>query len=258
MKAGMDFGTTLVKAVWNNGNYMLASTAEQSLDEIIAMMKKDGVRQINAAGINTAVFEGFEIYRKSGDIIQNEIEMQAKGAKELLRISGNPLEKFLIVSIGTGTSYTFVDKSIEKCPFGNSISGGFMLGLGKLLGAKDCKDIESRAVNGEAMDLRIRDIAPEKAGTFEGELVIANFGKQSRNPDDAFASIVHAVAVATVRDVALIGRGFSNVAYIGTPIGKNKVLKNYLEAYTRAIGRQPYFPANGEYSLAMGAFLETD
>ncbi|HII15652.1 MAG TPA: hypothetical protein HA362_05040 [Nanoarchaeota archaeon] len=258
MKAGVDFGTTLVKAVWNNRDYRFASTADYGFDEIMAEMKADGIRQINAAGINTAELQGFEIHRKQGDIIENEIKMQANGARELLRVSGSPLEKFLLVSIGTGTSYTFVDKTIEKCPFGNSISGGFMLGLGKLLGAKDCKDIETRAMSAEAMDLKIKDIAPEKAGTFEGELVIASFGKKNITLNDAFASIVHTVAVATVRDVALIGRDFNNVAYIGTPIGKNKVLKNYLEAYTMAIGRKPYFPEKGEYSLALGAFLEAE
>ena len=116
MKAGIDFGTTLVKAVWKKGDYRFASTAEMPLEQIIENMKSDSIRKVHAAGINNTLINDFEVYRTSGDQVQNEIELQAKGAKELLSLSGHRLEKFLIVSMGTGTSYTFVGDTIERFP----------------------------------------------------------------------------------------------------------------------------------------------
>ena len=77
-----------------------------------------------------------------------------------------------------------------------------------------------------------------------------------RNNKDVFTSLVSTVAVTTVRDILLIGSAYENIVYIGTTIANNPILNSRLEGYTRAIGKTPYFPKNGEYSLAMGAFLE--
>lgn len=268
MKAGIDFGTSLVKAVWMHGEgYKFVSTADGPLDEIVQQMKNDQVRELHIAGIGYSKdsyeqFGEFELRVKEGDPIENEVMLQSGGAKRLLEIEGYPLPQFLLVSMGTGTSYTLVTKEkATKFPLGNSLSGGLIQGLGKVLGAANYEEIARLAACGTPLDLLIKDMIPEKAGTFEGELVVANFAKGSVDSEkkDAYATIMSLVAVATIRDVMLVGMmpNFQvpeEVVFIGSTISRTPTLKNLLEMYSTMIGKKPYFPVHGEFSLAMGAY----
>lgn len=268
MKAGIDFGSTLTKAVWMVGScYRFASTADTKLEEIVNEMKSDGVKRLYVAGIgyeklDKTLIKGLEIKANSGDAIENEIQLQGMGARRIMELEGIYLDKFLLVSIGTGTSYSFVDRDrIRRFPIGNSISGGFIKALGEVLGAKDYTEIRELASKGTPLDLLIKDMLPEKEGTIEGNLTIASFGKVNSSSDikDIYASLVNCVAVMTSHDLMLMAmvKGYNmpnDIVYIGSTIS-SKVFKNLLSRYTHMAGRVPYFPKNGQFALAMGAYL---
>jgi len=106
MKAGIDFGTSLVKAVWKkDDDYRFASTTDIELEELISELKHDNIKEIYLTGTRYKeaenTFKDFEIRMKEGDPIKNEIELQANGVKKLLEMEGKNISRFLIVSIGT-------------------------------------------------------------------------------------------------------------------------------------------------------------
>ncbi len=117
MKAGIDLGTTLVKAAWmKDGQYQLVSTADSSLEEIAQRMKREGVIDVSLAGINVTddrlkSLSSFNILPQEKQTVETEIATQSSGVKELLKMAGNNLENYLLVSIGSGTSYTTVNKN---------------------------------------------------------------------------------------------------------------------------------------------------
>ncbi|MFC1697557.1 hypothetical protein ACFL1H_04450 [Nanoarchaeota archaeon] len=256
MKAGVDLGSTLVKAVWKTDEYNYISSADYGVVGIIIKLKSEGVKDIKYSGIgldNLKYFDDFNLSKAKGDQIENEIKFQANGTKELLKENIN---NYLIVSIGTGTSYTFVGDKIEKYPIGNSLGGGFIDGMRKIFGENDYEEFVTKAFFGKSLDYCIKDMIPEKYGTFEGEIVVANFAKANNKSDenDIFFSIMNTVAVSIVRDLLLINSS-ENIVYIGSTVSRNGFLRLLLKDYTTAIGKNCYFPDNGEYALAMGAYL---
>jgi len=268
MKAGVDFGTSLVKAAWmNDGRFRFSSTADAKLEEIARQLSDDGVRKINLAGIgysdaHTKYFKDFEVRTAEGDPIENEVRLQAEGTRRLLEDSGHREDSFLVVSIGTGISYTLVtEEGATKFPIGNSLGGGFIYGLGQVLGAKDYNELATRSTEGTPLDLCIKDLLPNKAGTFEGELVVANFGKgtSASERSSAYTSAISTVAVAIIRDIMLLGmipnfQPPNDVVYVGSTVARTPVLKNLLQVYSAAIGKNPHFPEHGEFALAVGAY----
>ena len=288
MKAGIDFGTTLIKAVWTeNDDYHFASTKDVPLEEIVAQLKAAGVEQVGVARIRYAAdkcqkqLQGFNITAIVGDAIQAEIHLQVAGAKELLKIGNDNAYDFLLVGMGTGTAYSFVINNVTShYPIGNSIGGGFMRGLAHLFGVHRYSELVSRAERGNVLDLRVKDVLAEKKDILEGELVIANFGRanagdclsdfldkacrcERKKLNDVCATIVHCVAVATIRDVLGIGCFLpedvvvpKNVVYVGSTIAYNPVLQKMLNDYSHAIGKTPHFPQNSAFALAMGAYLQ--
>src|SRR3989344_1390796 len=270
-KAGVDFGSSLVKVVWKeNNSYQYLSTVDCSLKKIAYSMAQADVTQINVAGIGYSPERakefssyGMKVKVFEGDPIKNEIDLQAKGTRQLLE---QKINNFLLVSIGTGTSYTLVQgENSTKFPFGNSLGGGFINGLGKVLGAANYKELATRSLEGVSLDLHIKDMIPEKAGTFEGELAVANFGKGNTDSEKAgaYKSIVNTVAVATIKDILVMGmipqfQVPSDIIYIGSTVSHTPLLLNILQAYSFAVGKTPHFPKQGEFALALGAMISED
>jgi type II pantothenate kinase len=265
MKAGLDIGSSLVKAVWmNGGKYRYASTADAPLEQIARQMSEERVTHLNLAGIGNkaACLERFSFSATDGDIIENEVRLQAKGTKHLLEMQGYTLDEFLLVSIGTGTSYTLVKNSGEiKFPIGNPLGGGFINGLGKILGANNYGELAAMSEEGVALDLLIKDMIPEKSGTIEGEMVVANFGKAAYDSGipSAYASIISTVAIAIVKDIAVFRnvpdfQPPKDVVFIGSTVARTPLLKDLLYANSKIIGKAAYFPEHGEFALAMGAY----
>ena len=276
MHAGIDVGSSLTKVVWKAQDYQFATTADKPLEVILEELRADNVKELYAAGIGSIPEQkDFIVYKTTKDVIANEILLQAKGAGVLLQRQGIFLDDFLLVSLGTGVSYTSVRKGektydslgveeVQHFPLGSAIGGGFIQGLSKIINQRD-SGVQSLENTYAPLDLLVQDKLPEKIGTFEGSLVIAHFGKANENShkEDVYKSIVHCVAVSTVRDVLLVGmvKDFpqhNHVVYVGSTVARNPSLQVLLQSYTQAIGKIPHFVDKGEFSLAMGAYLEAE
>jgi len=275
---GLDFGSTLVKAVWKQGEYKFASTKDKGLPEIVEDLRNAGVREVQVEGVRyrpDRLPQDFTVRKGVGDSIESEITAQVEGAKELLRIANDPVAEFLLVGMGTGTSYTWVTKeAYVRYPLGNPLGGGFLDGMLKFSLHTGYERFLAWASHGRPLDLCIKDVVPEKEGTFEGELVIANCGKAKEDSriEDWCASLVNCVAVATARDVMLAHHMLEkervilqdvmyvgqDVVYVGSTVAFNPVLQSMLDKYTRLVGKVPHFPPHGAFALAMGAYLRMD
>ncbi len=273
MEAGVDFGSSLTKAVWNeHGFHQYSSTADCPLKKIAYSMAQANVTQINVAGIGYtservkefAVY-GMKVKTFEGDPIQNEIRLQAQGVRQLLGVKYQGKE-FLLVSVGTGTSYTIVkENNFSRLPMGSPLGGGYINGWGNILGAQNYAELVAEATKGISLDLRVKDLIPEKAGSFEGELVVANFCKATAgaSKQDIYATLIGNVATATIQGIMdySINPAFpipEDVVYIGSTVSHTPLLKELLASYSLMIGKTPHFPKQGEFALALGAILSED
>lgn len=270
MKAGLDFGSSLVKVVWmENDSFKYLSTADCSLQKIAYLIAQADVTQINVAGIGYSperiqdfAAYGMKIKQFEGDAIQNEIQLQAQGARQLLANGKYQGKEFLLVSIGTGTSFTVVgENTAAKLPFGSPIGGGYINGQRLIHGARSHSELATEAATGMSLDLCVKDIMLEKAGSFEGELVISYFGKAKVNAtkQDIYATIIGHVAKAAIQGIMSysINAAFpipEDVVYIGSTVSHTPLLKELLQSYSLMIGKTPHFPKYGEFALARGAY----
>ncbi|MEY4744933.1 MAG: hypothetical protein RL272_878 [Candidatus Parcubacteria bacterium] len=263
MKAGIDCGTTLVKAAWFKGEELqLASLPPESFDVAAARMRADGVDSARVTGVGPRPAGLPAIREADGDPIADEIALQAGGVRWLLERGGRPSGEFLLVSIGTGTSYAFVTRDgVERFPLGNAIGGGFIAGLARLLGVGDIRDVGALAMDSEPFDILVKDAMPSAAGTPQGEFVVAHFAK-ARDADDgtalcrACASLLQTVAVTVVRDLMLFGmqrKMPKDAVIIGTTVAAFAPLRRMLESYVPLTGMDPHFPKLGEFAAAIGA-----
>lgn len=274
MKAALDVGSSLVKAVWKRGEELhFASTADYSLQRILASMNSDGVRDVLRVGNGPVSEESltrtikqagadFNVRTISGDPIDTEIRLQAAGARKLLEQSAQRPASFLLISVGTGTSYTFVSEdSYKHFQFGNSLSGGTLLGEAKALGFGSYDAFAAAASRGTPQHLLYKDLLPALAGSLKGEFVVSSGGRlyEDSSLEDRCATKVSSVGIATLRDTLILGEippfsSTQDIVYIGSTIARTPLLKGMLAGYSSALGKKPHFPKNSEFALALGAY----
>lgn len=259
MKAGIDCGTTLTKFAWlDEGRLQRFSTANAKAESVLDEMRAAGVTYARMTGVGPRPPGGYFAFAEpDGDPIADEIALQADGARRLLGTAAP--EEFLLVSVGTGVSYTFVTAGgNERHPLGNAIGGGFIAGVSRLLGVIP-REVGSLAEASPSLDILVRDVVPATAGSPHGEFVVSHFGKTAEGDDvlpRACASLLSTVAVSVVRDVMLFGMQRTlpkDVVLIGTPVTQFSPLRDQLRAYLPFAGVMPHFPEKGEYAAAVGA-----
>ena len=252
MKAGIDLGTTLIKICYKKNNkYYFNSFNYSEVNKLVKLLKKENITEANIVGINKLPKQLSFIKPKRGlssssEKINHEIKTQVKGLKKLSRLPN----KFLLVSIGTGTSYTRVNKNnIKKIELGNSLGGGFILGLAKLLEYKNWKDITNKAKKGHHKNVDI----------YYQDLIVSNLGNLSKNmsrhvsKNDIAAGIMNIIAITTWKDIEIYNQD-KNIVIIGGALKNNSYLKKLLKNYLTKSKRKVYFISNGEFANSLGAF----
>lgn len=266
--AGIDFGSTLVKAYWKKGKQDRFATADglAAMPALTQEMQDDGVRRVRLTGIGGARFtshmeEGFKVVPARAAAVDDEIRLQAAGTRLLMKLeTGQAPRRLLIASVGTGVSYTKVSgRKAARSPLGSAHGGGTILGLGKIIGAKSFKELEDGASRGVPADLLVKDQLPETAGTMLGQLVIAHFWKDGASFEDRCASVFSFAAGSIAKDLAVLTSiPFSpkDIAVIGT-VAASPVFRRCLECWTPFLKDcRLYFPEKGEYAAAVGAWAD--
>ena len=270
MKAGIDFGSSLVKAAWiRDGQFRFASTANVKLEELTRQLSDEGIKQINLAGIgysnaHSNYFREFELRKAKGDAIKLEKKLQVEGIQKLMRDQGENITNFILVSIGTGTSYALRLYGFAiPVPLGNSLGGGFLGGIGRHLGINDYGDMSRIASEGTPLNVYVKDKLPDLNGTVIGEYVVAHLSKAENDSkrEDVLATAVDIVSVTTIKDLALLSHSSrlfkwtKDIVYIGSTVSGFPSLRKSLEKYSSGmLSKRTHFPHNGEFSLAIGAY----
>jgi type II pantothenate kinase len=270
---GVDWGATLAKlAVQRRGEppeFRLLPCAEPKacsrvLEELHALTEPDDVRiGVTGGGADRLTRE------LPGAVAINEFAAWgAGGAHMLAATDAAPAQRYLLVSVGTGTSVLLVDGSSVTRVGGTALGGGTLLGLAAgLIGGSDFAQIAKLARSGSRkhVDLLVSDIYPAGGIALAGDLTAANFGKLAPRlvAGDAVADadIAHALMGLLGENIALVCAGLAAVSRVqrivfgGSTLAGNDALVEILGGITRTLGREPLFLPHGEYAGALGALL---
>jgi len=268
--AGVDFGSTLTKAYWraHDGQERLMTVTAADQCVLAYEMARDGVRRVRMTGIglaDDAIIKRFDIVAAPEGAVDDEIALQARGARGLLYSELATREvsekKLIVAAIGTGASYTKVKgKKAKRYPLGSAHAGLTVLGLGRWLGAAGFKELEDAAAKGVPADLLVKDQLPATDGTPIGELAIGHFSKHDLSFEDRCASIFSFSACSIAKDLAILTAlplSPKHIAVVGT-LGASPVFRKHLERWTKLLlkGRRLHFPPDAGYAAALGAWLE--
>lgn len=265
---GIDIGGSTTKIAGFNGEEMLlpvqitASNAIASLFGAFGKFLYDNdlelidIDQVNLTGVGSSNIKqkiyGLPTYKVD--------EFSANGVGGGYFAEGK--EDFMVVSMGTGTSFVRVQNRIPTHLGGIGIGGGTITGLSKLmLNTDDVDKIQEMASEGNVahIDLRIGDISNKPLPGLDLEITASNFGKTSSRADceDKAAGIVHMVIETICQTAVLIANGYNIKDFV--LIGN---LINFPECWSVCDMIKimyPYvnfiIPEDGEYGTAIGTAL---
>lgn len=216
-----------------------------------------------------------------------EFDAWARGAAQLMAEAKlEAEERYLLVSVGTGTSVLLIDHGRAIRVGGTALGGGTLTGLGRaLIGTASFEELCHLAERGDAarVNLLVSDIYGPDEIPLPGDLTAAAFGKlalsragagfetQRASPSGAEAEREAETAEARPADlaagisclvgenVALVCAGLAAAAQVravvfgGTTLRHNPKLVATLSEVTTAAGRKPCFLPHGEFTGAVGA-----
>lgn len=191
----------------------------------------------------------------------DEFAAWRRGAAQLLG-SGDRDGRFLLVSLGTGTSVLLVDGVETTRVGGTALGGGTVVGLGAgLIGTADFETLADLARRG---DRRRVDLLVSEVGDIPlpGDVTASALAKLARPPAAAPrepADVAHAVMGLVGENVALVcnalaaAHGVRHVVYAGCTLRGNPALTDILCGLTRVLGQRPTLLPDGEFAGAVGA-----
>ena len=258
--AGADVGATLVKLAMRDasGQTATASLPADALDVVAERLRDLRPDRVGLTGCGAPRLAA-RLAEPPPTI--GEFEAWAQGARGLLG-SAAP-ERFLAVSVGTGTSALLVEPGRVTRVGGTALGGGTILGLAAALcGERDFDAVAALAARGDRrrVDLLISDIYPAGDFVLHGDLNASSFAKlASARSAPAVADLAHAIMGLVGENVALIcaavaaRTGIELIAFGGSTLRANPSLTAILEAICKFSGRSSVFLADGQYAGALGA-----
>jgi len=194
----------------------------------------------------------------------DEFTAWARGAQILAGRAGWTLpQRYLLVSLGTGTSILEIDGERFQRIGGTALGGGTLLGLARLLcRAESFAEVAALASRGERgrVDLLVRDVYPEGDVALPPDLTAANFAKlDSSEPAD----LAHALMGLLGENVGIIcaavahARSIETLVFGGSVLEANPTLQEILRLTVQMGGREAWLLPNGAFCGAVGAAVQS-
>lgn len=279
----MDVGTTLVKFAYKkDGLVYYHTTAIHKLHEIIEILKIAGVTTLKYLSWNRheawlkPQLTGFELqrYDSRSDALNSEIFLQAQGTLELLRQQNLAFsDRMLIISHGTGISYTALDNgNIRRFPYGNAFGGGTLFGMFAAFDGLRPEQFTSLCEQGKSLNLYLKDI-PAFSESEMKDFVLSNFAASTGENSlaDKCRTLADNYVTSVLRDIAMINlvpgyNNFSTIVNIGSTINRIDYLKtrfsnmffDYKNKNLFPRYMNMHFPDFGEFALAYALLISTD
>lgn len=260
----MDVGATLAKLAIRGDDGGLEyrffpSTASEPLLEAIqaANLKRIGVTGGGAAAL---------CERISLDTARvGEFEAWARGAAALLGRDGES-DRYLLVSVGTGTSVMLSDAGRVVRIGGTALGGGTLLGLGRqLVGCGDFSELCALSQKGDRwrVDLSVADVYPVgENAPLAAELTASAFARLAAGAERPRSEdLARALLWMVGENVALIAAGLAGAAGVdrivvgGATLRGNPVLCEAIGDIVGRFGCTCTFLDDGAYGAALGALL---
>lgn len=171
------------------------------------------------------------------------------------------LDKLIVVSMGTGSSFVQVEGGDIRHIGGIGIGGGTLLGLSRLLlKTQDIHQVVEMAARGNvtSIDLQIKDICNRPLPGLPLDATASNFGKANGNasPEDIAAGIIHMV-LQSIGQAALLAALHSDIedfVLIGN-LSKLPQCGGLFPRLQKMYSKRFLIPEYSEYRTAIGAAL---
>jgi type II pantothenate kinase len=257
---GVDVGATLAKLAIREGSRVrYALLDSESLDLVAGEIFEARPEHVGLTGGGAQALSGL---LDAEPVRVNEFAAWGAGMSTILESAGEP-GRYVMASVGTGTSVLLADGLSVTRIGGTALGGGTILGLGALLlSTHSFDEITALAQTGERrhVDLRVSDIYRSGEFPLASELTAASFGKLARGDTaPTREDLADALMGLVGENVALIcgslaaAAQVARVVFAGSTLRDNAALRNVLEQVTSAMGRAPVFPPDGEFAGALGA-----
>lgn len=171
------------------------------------------------------------------------------------------LDKLIVVSMGTGTSFVKVDGNDVQHIGGIGIGGGTILGLSRLLlKTQDFKQIIDLAQQGSvsSIDLQIQDICNRPLPGLPLDATASIFGKAAANAslEDIAAGIVHMVlqSIGQAAILSSLNSDINDFVLIGNLTRMPQCAETFPNL-EKMFGKRFLIPKYAEYRTAIGAAL---
>ena len=265
---GIDVGGSTTKVVGLREDKtvlsMLRAKAEDPLTSLYGALGNylsgnglslENVRRVALTGVGASYEEGGVFHLPTRRV--DEFSASGTGA---LALSGR--ESALVVSMGTGTAFLWVErgKRVEHL-CGSGIGGGTLGGLcRKLVGMERFGSIKKLAEQGDLgrVDLTIRDLTRNPAVTLDPTLTAANFGNlaEDATPADLAAGTVNLVlqAIGTMTVLACRCCNTKTVVLTGSMTTLPQADDNFRN-FEKLYGIHYITPENATFATAIGAAL---
>lgn len=261
--AGVDAGATLTKLALPgaDGAVRLERLPSDRVDEVLLALRDSAPVRVGVTGGGAArLCEALPMA-----VAVSEFAAWRAGVRQLLGEAGTPQERFLLVSIGTGTSILLVDGENVQRLGGTPLGGGTVIGLGaRLAGSASFEALCRKAEQGDRsrVDLSVAEVYPEGGAPLATDVMAASFarlaggahGAEAR-PEDCARSIMAMVGenVALLAGSLSLLVGAERLVFGGSTLEGNATLRAALVDYVARFGREALFLERGAFAGALGA-----
>ncbi len=260
---GLDLGASLAKLAIRHDSgerelRLLPSRDASAVLEAVAEIAPSRV------GLTGAGAQDLAEQLPAEPLLINEFAAWGRGASVLLDGQDTSEDqRFLLVSLGTGTSVMLCDGMAVSRVGGTALGGGTVMGLGSLLvGESSYSHLTELASKGDRrnVDLLVGDIYQPGQIALAGDATAAAFGKpvirsKACSPEDLAQAIMGMVGenVAVLCSALAGTHQVKRVVFGGATLRENPALQAILLGTTAAFGRQPVSLEDGEFTGALGA-----
>ncbi|MDY0396176.1 type II pantothenate kinase [Virgibacillus halophilus] len=262
-RIGIDAGGTLTKLVYSERNRLHFKTYQ--MDETSEL-----INWLNMVGDDCELCltggKAPQVEKKSMRTWRHIDEFTAlvSGTQYLLETEQrSSIKEYILVNIGTGTSFFYVTPDGFERLLGSGLGGGTLLGLGRLLtGSEDFRDLTAMATEGDSsrIDLLVKDIYQGDTPLMDG-LTAANFGKaysQKVIAADRAAGLFRMIGenLLLLASQAAMLKQSKYIVFIGSTLKSNAPLKKILAGFKDMLPLEKVFPEKGSHAGALGAWLD--
>jgi type II pantothenate kinase len=196
--------------------------------------------------------------------VANEFAAWGAGARSMLRGGDRVPDRFLLVSVGTGTAAILVTPDAAHHVGGTGLGGGTIAGLGSaLVGTSDAVELARLAASGDRarVDLQVADIYPSGNAPLPGEINASSFAKLALRPGErpSRSDLARSIVGMVGENIALIcgglaaAAGVDRIVYGGTTVVNDPVIAAILRAIAPVHGCTATILPNGAFTGALGA-----